>query len=217
MPLTKAKFILPLAQELLGYRKNQVQGLRLSVTDVFKAPRIARQAAANTDHYLYLYDWTRMHGSLFNDIQLVRMVMYIVLVLVIAVASFNIVSTLIMVVNEKKGDIAILKTMGASNGTIMQTFVIQGVMNGIIGCTIGALLGCYLALNLTAIITAIETAFQTKFLSADVYFIDFLPSQLHTQDVVVTVVIALTLSFIATIYPAWQATKIEPAQILGQM
>ncbi|MGB1199500.1 MAG: lipoprotein-releasing ABC transporter permease subunit LolE [Thalassotalea sp.] len=208
---------LSLAQELLGYEADQVQGLRLTVTDVFQAPRIARQAAVQTDHYLYLYDWTREHGSLFNDIQLVRMVMYIVLVLVIAVASFNIVSTLIMVVNEKKGDIAILKTMGARNRTIMLTFVLQGIMNGFIGCIIGGLLGCYLALNLTDIITAIETILSTQFLSSDVYFIDFLPSHLQSQDVIITMAIAMSLSFLATIYPAWQATKVEPAQVLGQM
>ena len=151
---------LALAQELMDFDKDQVQGLRLSVNDVFRATRIAREAAMKTDHLLYLYDWTNVHGSLFNDIQLVRMVMYIVLVLVIAVASFNIVSTLIMVVNDKKGDIAILKTMGASNTTIMLTFVLQGVMNGVIGCFAGGLIGCYLALNLTDIISVIETRFK---------------------------------------------------------
>ncbi|GHE76877.1 lipoprotein-releasing ABC transporter permease subunit LolE [Thalassotalea profundi] len=208
---------LKLAQDLMNYNDGQVQGLRLTVNDVFNAPRIARQAAVKTDHYLYIYDWTHVHGSLFNDIQLVRMVMYIVLVLVIAVASFNIVSTLIMVVNEKKGDIAILKTMGASHYTIMLTFVLQGVMNGVVGCVVGGMLGCYLALNLTNIISFIETSFQTKFLSSDIYFIDFLPSHLESQDVISTLVIALLLSLVATIYPAWRATKIEPAQVLGQM
>lgn len=208
---------LALAQDLLGYQMDQVQGLRLTVTDVFRAPRIVREAAAKTDHYLYIYDWTHVHGSLFNDIQLVRMVMYIVLVLVIAVASFNIVSTLIMIVNEKKGDIAILKTMGASNRTIMLTFMLQGTVNGVIGCVVGGLLGCYLALNLTDIITVIETTLQTKFLSSDVYFIDFLPSYLQSSDVIITITIALFLSLVATIYPAWQATKIEPAQVLGQI
>lgn len=208
---------LALAQELMDFDKDQVQGLRLTVNDVFRAPRIGRQAATNADHYLYIYDWTNMHGSLFNDIQLVRMVMYIVLVLVIAVASFNIVSTLIMVVNEKKGDIAILKTMGASNTTIMLTFVLQGVMNGVIGCFAGGLIGCYLALNLTDIISVIETSLNTKFLSSDVYFIDFLPSYLQSHDVISTIVIALVLSLVATIYPAWRATKIEPAQVLGQI
>jgi len=145
------------------------------------------------------------------------MVMYIVLVIVIAVASFNIVSTLIMAVNDKKGDIAILKTMGASSSMIMVTFMIQGLVNGVLGCVIGALSGVYLALNLTSIVSQIESIFDKKFLSADIYFIDFLPSYLVQSDVTITVITALMMSLLATIYPAWRATKIEPAQVLGQI
>ena len=107
--------------------------------------------------------------------------------------------------------------MGASNTTIMLTFVLQGVMNGVIGCLAGGLIGCYLALNLTDIISVIETSLNTKFLSSDVYFIDFLPSYLQSHDVISTIVIALVLSLVATIYPAWRATKIEPAQVLEQI
>jgi len=143
--------------------------------------------------------------------------MYIVLVIVIAVASFNIVSTLIMAVNDKKGDIAILKTMGTSSPIIMTTFMIQGLVNGVLGCIFVALSGIYLAKNLTSIVSHIETFFDKKFLSADVYFIDFLPSYLSQSDVTITVITALVMSLLATIYPAWQATKIEPAQVLGQI
>lgn len=204
------------ASQLLGYQENDVQGIRLKVNDVFAAPQIVREVAFNFNSYVYLQDWTRSHGHVFNDIQLVRLVMYIVLVLVIAVASFNIVSTLIMAVNEKKSDIAILKTMGAKSSTIMASFMFQGLMNGIVGCILGATLGVLLALNLTDIIRAIEAAFSVEFLSSDVYFIDYLPTELREQDVINTVVMALILSLFATIYPAWRATKVDPAQVLGQ-
>ncbi|MBA6391691.1 lipoprotein-releasing ABC transporter permease subunit LolE [Colwellia sp. BRX10-3] len=204
------------ASELVGYQPDEVQGIRLKVDDVFSAPQIVRDVAFNFDFYVYMLDWTRSHGHLFNDIQLVRLVMFIVLVLVIAVASFNIVSTLIMAVNEKKSDIAILKTMGAKSSTIMTSFMFQGLMNGIVGCVLGASLGILISLNLTDIIRAIEMTLSVEFLSSDVYFIDFLPTLLRQQDVINTVITALTMSLLATIYPAWRATKVEPAQVLGQ-
>lgn len=204
------------AIELVGYQLDEVQGIRLKVDDVFSAPQIVRDVAYDFDFYVYMLDWTRSHGHLFNDIQLVRLVMFIVLVLVIAVASFNIVSTLIMAVNEKKSDIAILKTMGAKSSTIMTSFMFQGLMNGIVGCALGASLGILISLNLTDIIRAIEAALSVEFLTSDVYFIDFLPTLLRQQDVINTVITALVMSLLATIYPAWRATKVEPAQVLGQ-
>ena len=213
---TQAFINLAMASQLLGYQEGQVQGIRLQVSDVFSAPQIVREVAFNFDFYVYMIDWTRSHGHLFNDIQLVRLVMFIVLVLVIAVASFNIVSTLIMTVNEKKSDIAILKTMGAKPSTIMASFMFQGLMNGILGCVIGAALGILISLNLTDIIRSIESMLSVEFLSADVYFIDYLPTVLREQDVINTVVTALVMSLVATIYPAWRATKVEPAQVLGQ-
>ncbi|PKG85698.1 lipoprotein-releasing system transmembrane subunit LolE [Colwellia sp. 75C3] len=208
---------LSLASDVMGYKANETQSIRLKVTDVFAAPKIARQVAHNFDHYVYINNWTGTQGHVFNDIQLVRMVMFIVLVLVIAVASFNIVSTLIMAVNEKQGDIAILKTMGASSKTIMLTFIVQGLVNGVVGSLLGAMCGVYLALNLTGIISAIEQFMGITFLSGDVYFINYLPSVLHASDVYATVITALIMSLLATIYPAWRATKIEPAQVLGQL
>jgi len=205
------------ASKLMAYSAMQAQSIRLKISDVFNARQIARDVAYNFDHYVYIKDWTRTQGHLFKDIQLVRMVMFIVLVLVIAVASFNIVSTLIMAVNEKQGDIAILKTMGASSPVIMFSFMIQGLVNGVLGCLFGSLLGVYLALNLTELISAVESFFKVTFLSGDVYFINYLPSALHMPDVYVTVVTALLMSFLATLYPAWRATKVEPAQVLGQL
>ncbi len=213
---TQAFINLEKAGQLLGYKADEVQGVRLKVSDVFSAPQVVREVAFNFDFYVYILDWTRSHGHLFNDIQLVRLVMFIVLVLVIAVASFNIVSTLIMAVNEKKSDIAILKTMGARSSTIMTSFMFQGLMNGLVGCALGASLGILVSLNLTDIIRGIEAMLSVEFLSADVYFIDYLPTLLRQQDVINTVVTALIMSLLATIYPAWRATKIEPAQVLGQ-
>ena len=213
---TLAYVPLTLASEVMGYKSNETQSIRLKVTDVFSAPKIARQVVYNFDHYVYINNWTRTQGHLFNDIQLVRMVMFIVLVLVIAVASFNIVSTLIMAVNERQGDIAILKTMGASSQTIMLAFIAQGLVNGVVGSLLGALCGVYLALNLTDIISSIEQFLGVTFLSGDVYFINYLPSVLHLSDVYATVITALIMSLLATLYPAWRATKIEPAQVLGQ-
>ncbi len=214
---TLAYISLAQAAEIKGYQAGQAQGVRLKLDDVFSAPSVARTIAFNFNHYVYILDWTRTQGHLFNDIQMVRMVMFIVLILVIAVASFNIVSTIIMAVNDKKSDIAILKTMGASSKLIMLTFIYQGLVNGILGSAIGSVVGVFLALNLSDIVAFMENLFTLKLLSADVYFIDHIPSQLNMSDVYITVLTALVMSLLATIYPAWRATKIEPAQVLGQL
>ena len=214
---TLAYISLPQAADIKNYKLDEAQGIRLKFNDVFAAPKIIRDVAYKFDHYVYIKDWTRTQGHLFNDIQMVRMVMFIVLVLVIAVASFNIVSTLIMAVNNKKGDIAILKTMGASSTLIMLTFIFQGLVNGLLGSIVGGGLGVVLATNLADIVAFIERLFTLTLLSADVYFIDHIPSHLQMSDVYITVITALVMSLLATIYPAWQATKIEPAQVLGQL
>ena len=214
---TLAYISLAQAAEIKGYQADETQGIRLKLDNVFLAPSISRTIAANFNHYVYIMDWTRTQGHLFNDIQMVRMVMLIVLALVIAVASFNIVSTLIMAVNDKKGDIAILKTMGASSKLIMLTFIYQGLVNGLLGSAIGGFLGVVLALNLADIVAFFEGLLSLKLLSADVYFIDHIPSQLNVYDVYITLITALIMSLLATIYPAWRATKIEPAQVLGQL
>lgn len=213
---TLAYVSLAQAADIKHYKPGETQGIRLKFTDVFAAPKIIKDVAYTFDHYVYIKDWTRTQGHLFNDIQLVRMVMFIVLVLVIAVASFNIVSTLIMAVNNKRSDIAILKTMGANSTLIMLTFIYQGLVNGLLGSVIGGFLGVILALNLADIVVFIERLFTLNLLSADVYFIDHIPSHLNMSDVYITVLTALIMSLLATIYPAWQATKIEPAQVLGQ-
>ncbi|MDO6427603.1 lipoprotein-releasing ABC transporter permease subunit LolE [Thalassotalea sp. 1_MG-2023] len=204
-------------QDIMHYEPHQVQTIRLAVEQVFDAAKVAKQVAYKTDAYVYIYDWTYSQGHLYNDIQLVRMVMFIVLVLVIAVASFNIVSTLIMAVNDKKSDIAILKTMGARSRTIMMTFILQGLRNGLVGTLIGGVVGTVLALNLTDIARFLESFLGAKLLSGDVYFVDYLPTEVNSADIYLTVCTALLLTLVATVYPAWRATKVDPAQVLGQV
>ena len=205
------------AQSIMGYQPDEVQGLRVSVNHVFDASRTSLEAAYKLNTIVYIYDWTITQGHLYKDIQLVRLVMFIVLVMVIGVASFNIVSTLIMSVNEKRGDIAILKTMGARHRTIMTVFVLQGLRNGVIGTIIGVVLGILISLNLTEMFAFVESLMSKKFLSGDIYFIDYLPTYVQTTDIIFTTIIALFLTIVATLYPAWQATKIEPAKVLGQL
>ncbi|AWB67446.1 lipoprotein-releasing ABC transporter permease subunit LolE [Saccharobesus litoralis] len=205
---------LPVAAKESGWQQG-VQGLRLKINEVFDAPSIARQIGFQLPVYVYIGNWTHEYGHLYNDILLVRQVMYIILILVIAVACFNIVSTLVMAVNEKAGDIAILKTMGTHNSTIIRIFMLQGAYNGILGVVFGTILGCLGALYLTPLLRSIESLLGVQFLAADVYFVDFLPSQLVVADVAVTAGAALLLSLFSTIYPAYRATKVDPAGVLG--
>jgi lipoprotein-releasing system permease protein len=192
-----------------------VSGVRIQVNNVFNAASITRDLGFAQEQYLYINDWTRTQGHLYQDIQLVRLVMYLVLALVIAVACFNIVSTLVMAVRDKASEIAILMTMGLHRGAIMTIFILQGALNGLMGCTIGGILGVTLAYNLSAIASSLEQMLGIQLLASDIYFIDFLPSELHYQDVLVVLFMGLFMSLIATIYPAWKATKIAPATALA--
>ncbi|MBT1443090.1 lipoprotein-releasing ABC transporter permease subunit LolE [Shewanella sp. JM162201] len=194
----------------------RVTGVRIAVDDVFAAPRLIRELGfAQTSQHLYISDWTRSQGHLYQDIQLVRTLMYLVLALVIAVACFNIVSTLVMAVRDKTSEIAILMTMGLKRRAIVLMFMVHGAISGFIGTVLGMLIGVTVALNLSAISRGIESLFGVKLLSADVYFIDFLPSELHTQDVVLVCVMAFVMSLIATLYPAYKASLTEPAAALA--
>ena len=191
------------------------QGLRLTLADPYAAPRIIRQHGYQLQQAVYMSDWTGTHGHLYQDILLVRSVVYLALILVLAVASFNIVSSLVMAVNDKQAEIAILHTMGASAATIAKVFIIQGGLNGLIGATLGSASGALVAVNLTQIILQVEQLVGAKLISGDIYFVDFLPSLLAWQDVAVTFGIALFLSLVAGIYPAWRASRIAPAKVLG--
>jgi lipoprotein-releasing system permease protein len=192
-----------------------VSGVRIQVANVLNAASITRDLGFAQEQYLYINDWTRSQGHVYQDIQLVRLVMYLVLALVIAVACFNIVSTLVMAVRDKASEIAILMTMGISRGAIMTIFMLQGALNGLMGCTIGGVFGVAFAYNLSAIANGFEQLLGIQLLASDIYFIDFLPSQLHGQDVIVVIVMGLVMSLLATIYPAWKATKIAPATALA--
>lgn len=193
----------------------QVQGIRLKFADLFQAPRTAWELAQSLgEGDFYARDWTRTHGNLYQAIRMEKAMIGLLLLLIVAVAAFNIISTLVMVVTDKKGDIAILRTLGSTPRQIMAIFMVQGTVIGVVGTLIGALLGIWAALNVSAGVAALERALGMKFLSADVYFIDYLPSQLMLADVLQVCGAALVLSFLATLYPAWRAARTQPAEAL---
>ena len=197
------------------WKPDQVQGLRLKFDDLFQAPRTAWEIALQLgESHFYARDWTRTHGNLYQAIRMEKAMIGLLLLLIVAVAAFNIISTLVMVVNDKKGDIAILRTLGATPGQIMAIFMVQGTVIGVVGTLIGALVGMFAALNVSAAIAGLESLIGHKFLNADVYFIDYLPSQLMAEDVVMVCGAALVLSFLATLYPAWRAARTQPAEAL---
>ena len=210
-----ALLALPQAQELMGYREDQITGVELKIDDPFKVQEMDYSMLNDYPQLLYIQNWVAKFGYMYRDIQLIRTVMYIAMVLVIGVACFNIVSTLIMAVKDKQGDIAIMRTLGANNGFIKQIFIWYGLLAGMKGCLIGIVLGVVLALNLTPIIQGIETLLGKKLLSDGIYFVDFLPSELHWFDVVLVLVAALVLSSLASLYPASRAAKLQPAQVLS--
>ena len=210
-----ALLALPQAQELMGYREDQITGVELKVDDPFKVQDMDYSMLNDYPQLLYIQNWVAKFGYMYRDIQLIRTVMYIAMVLVIGVACFNIVSTLIMAVKDKQGDIAIMRTLGANNGFIKQIFIWYGLLAGMKGCLIGIVLGVVLALNLTPIIQGIERLLGKKLLSDGIYFVDFLPSELHWFDVVLVLVAALVLSLLASLYPASRAAKLQPAQVLS--
>ena len=210
-----ALLALPQAQELMGYREDQITGVELKVDDPFKVQEMDYSMLNDYPQLLYIQNWVAKFGYMYRDIQLIRTVMYIAMVLVIGVACFNIVSTLIMAVKDKQGDIAIMRTLGANNGFIKQIFIWYGLLAGMKGCLIGIVLGVVLALNLTPIIQGIETLLGKKLLSDGIYFVDFLPSELHWFDVVLVLVAALVLSLLSSLYPASRAAKLQPAQVLS--
>ncbi|WP_287816194.1 lipoprotein-releasing ABC transporter permease subunit [Idiomarina sp.] len=193
-----------------------VSSVRLRVKDVFSAPAVAREVGNELPELVYLDDWTRSHGHLYRDIELVRWVVYLVLILVMAVACFNIVSTLIMTVAKKRSQIAMLKTLGMKDKTLLQSFVLQGVMNGLYGVVIGCVCGILLAQFLPSIMLTLETWFNFDVLSSDIYFVGEVPSEWIWSDVFLVAGVALLMSLLATLYPAWRAVKVEPAKALHQ-
>jgi len=192
----------------------RVTGLRLALEDMFRAPVLVRQVAVDVGGGFYVNDWTRQHANFFRSIQLSKQMMFTILLLVVAVAAFNIVSTLVMVVKDKQGDIAILRTLGTSPSSVMAIFMIQGTLIGLAGTLAGLVLGSVLALNVEAFVHALEAVTGTRFLAADVYFITDLPAELRIPDLAKVCGTAFVLSVISTLYPAWRAARTQPAEAL---
>ena len=193
---------------------DKVTGLRLKLSDIFLAPEVSRNLSRELQGDYRIEDWTRQHANFFRAVKTEKRVMFIILTLIVAVAAFNIVSSLIMVVTDKRSDIALLRTLGASPRSIMSIFIIQGVFIGVLGTALGVAGGVTLALNVETIVPAIERMFNVEFLAADVYYISDVPSELHWSDVWVMAGVAIVLSLLATLYPAWRAARTHPAEAL---
>ena len=201
------------AQKL--YRMDdRVSGVRLKVDELFDAPRIARELLRYFDSEMYVTDWTRSHANFFRAVAIEKNMMFLILLLIVAVAAFNIVSTLVMAVTDKQADIAILRTLGASPASIMQVFIVQGALIGVIGLLAGVIGGVALALNVDVVVPAIEHAFHIQFLAKDVYYISDLPSDLQWRDVIVITAVSFVLTLLATLYPSWRAARVNPAEAL---
>ena len=195
-------------------KKDSVTGMRLAVTEIFEAHAIVREVALEHGALVLISDWTRRHVNFFRSIQITKSILFVILLLVIAVAAFNIVSTLVMVVKDKQADIAILRTIGARPSSILKIFVTQGSVIGIVGTLAGVLFGVLLAVNLENVVTYLEAILGIKFLAADVYFISDLPSELRPWDVIQIAAIALVLALGSTLYPSWVAARTAPAEAL---
>jgi len=197
------------------YRMGEAaSGVRLKLANLYEAPRVAREIAKSVGMDAYVTDWTQQNANYFRAIQIEKRMMFIILTLIIAVAAFNLVSTLVMVVTDKHPDIAILRTLGASPASIMKVFMVQGTLIGVIGTALGVVLGVVLSLNIDVVVPAIERAFDFQILSREVYYISELPSQLVWRDVWTVAAVALGLAFAATIYPSWRAARVNPAEAL---
>ncbi len=196
------------------YRLDGVSGVRLKLDDLYAAPRVAQELVGRLNVDAEIRDWTMSHANFFRAVQIEKRVMFIILTLIIAVAAFNIVSAQVMTVTDKEADIAILRTLGASPSSITAIFMIQGGLIGLIGTLLGVAGGILLALNVGTVLPAIERLFSVQILDKTVYYINELPSDLQTADVVTIAIIALVLALLATIYPAWRAAKVNPAEAL---
>lgn len=198
----------------------QVSGVRLKLDDLFEAPTVAYQMQEDLNRNVestsgfYVGDWTQQHANFFKAVQMEKRVMFIILTLIVAVAAFNIVSTLVMAVTDKRSDIAIMRTFGASPSSIMQIFMVQGALIGVIGTLLGAAFGVLVAMNIDVIIPFLENLLKVEFLSKDVYYISDVPSKLLWSDVLTIVLVSFVLSLFATLYPSWKASQINPAEAL---
>ena len=210
---TMAYVSLESAQKFFGMG-NRVTGIEIKTNNIYKVKEIGKEIRQKLGFPFWTKDWMEMNRNLFSALKLEKIAMFIILVLIVLVAAFNIISTLIMVVMEKHKDIAILKSMGAPSKGILKIFVIEGGVIGVIGTVFGTILGLGAAFNLEKITGFVENLFGFKILSSDVYYIDKLPSQVNPMDVVMIVATAILISLLATLYPAWRASKLDPAEAL---
>ena len=202
------------AQTLYRMEKGQVSGVRLKLRDLFQAPQVARELAPIISTDVHISDWSRQHANYFRAIQIEKRMLSLILALIIAVAAFNIVSTLVMAVTDKQPDIAILRTLGASPRSIMKIFIVQGTLIGVIGTTLGVIGGVLLAYNVEAVIALIERLFSVQFLSREVYYISEIPSDPQLADIITVAVVSFVLTLLATIYPSYRASRVNPAEAL---
>ncbi len=193
---------------------DQISGLRLKLDNLDAAPEVADEVAAGLGQNYLARDWTREHGNFFRALKIEKTVMFVILLLIVTVAMFNVISTLVVVVTEKRADIAILRTLGASPKSIMGIFLAHGSVVGVVGTLVGTACGVLLALNVEPIVHGIERLFSTSFIAADVYFISELPSDLHLSDVILVSGCSLVLGLLSALYPAWRASKVQPAEAL---
>jgi lipoprotein-releasing system permease protein len=193
---------------------SRVTGIEIKTDDVYQVKQIGKEVRQKMGFPFWTKDWMEMNRNLFSALRLEKIAMFIILVLIVLVAAFNIISTLIMVVMEKNKDIAILKSMGAPSKGILKIFIIEGLVIGVLGTALGTILGLGAALNLEKITDLVENIFRFKILSSDVYYIDKLPSQVNSLDVVLIVITAILISLLATLYPSWRASKLDPAEAL---
>ncbi len=193
---------------------DNVSGLRLKLEDMFQAPQVVREVARSLGGSFFVSDWTREHRNFFRSIQVTKRIMFVILLLIVAVAAFNIVSTLVMVVQDKQADIAIFRTLGSAPASILTVFMIQGLVIGVVGTLGGMLLGVLLALNLEMLVNAMEVVLGMDLLAADVYFISDLPARVNWLEVLQICLFALGISLVSTIYPAWKAARTQPAEAL---
>jgi lipoprotein-releasing system permease protein len=196
------------------FRLEGPTGVRLKLRDLHQAREVAAQLAGSLSGEFLIRDWTRQNRTWFAAVQLEKRMMFIILTLIVAVAAFNLVSTLVMTVTDKRADIAILRTLGASPGSIMGIFVVQGAAVGVIGTLAGLLLGLGIAVNIDVIVPALEQALNASFLPKDIYLISRMPSDPQSSDIMPIAIISLLLSFVATLYPSWRASRVNPAEAL---
>lgn len=201
------------AQKLYRFDGN-VSGVRLRLKDLYEAPRVANELAHTLTVDAYINDWTRINANFYRAVQIEKRMMFFVVILIVAVAAFNIVSTLVMAVTDKQSEIAILRTLGASPRSIMKIFIVQGTLIGILGTLLGLIGGVALALNIDVVVPFIENLIGVKFLAKDVYYISELPSDVEFWDVAVIAVVSFALCLLATLYPSWRAARSNPAEAL---